>query len=61
MFECNPATQFDDADLPSGVCDDMIVKFSSCMANVAVGWAIGGDHVRLLTNESNKFECSYIL
>ncbi len=46
-YECDPSMTFDDTNLPSGICDDITNKYSSCMANVANGWAVGGDHVSL--------------
>ncbi|CAF1026501.1 unnamed protein product [Rotaria sp. Silwood1] len=44
-YECDAASKFDDSKLPEGVCDDHINQFSSCLSNMANGWAIGGDHL----------------
>lgn len=52
MYECDPASVFDDDNLPEGLCDDMAVTFSPCSSNIANGWAVGGDpvscYIRLL-------------
>ncbi len=41
-FECDSSMIFDDTNLPSGLCDDIINKYSDCLSNVANGWAVGG-------------------
>lgn len=46
-FECDSAMTFDDKNLPSGLCDDIIHKYSNCLSNVANGWAVGGDPVSI--------------
>lgn len=45
MYECNPTATFDDRNLPDGLCDDMIDQIFPCAANIASGWAIGGNEV----------------
>ena len=47
MYECNPTVKFDDNNLPEGLCDDVAEKIQPCAANIASGWAIGGDEVRV--------------
>ena len=47
MYECDPGTAFDDANLPEGLCDTMYLTFSPCSINIATGWAVGGDTVSL--------------
>ncbi len=47
MYECNPTAAYNDSDLPEGICDDMYLQFSPCVANIATGWAVGGDSVSL--------------
>lgn len=51
MYECDPTAVFDDSKLPEGVCDDIYSELTLCSSNIATGWAIGGDDVRL--NEQN--------
>lgn len=46
-YECNADAKFDDSKLPEGICDDHLNQFSTCMSNMANGWAIGGEHVNL--------------
>jgi hypothetical protein len=45
MYECNPTGIFDDNNLPDGLCDQIYQSVSSCTANIAAGWAVGGDDV----------------
>jgi hypothetical protein len=45
LHECNPSFTFDDANLPDGVCDEIYTEIDACSANIATGWAVGGDHV----------------
>ncbi len=54
-FECDSSMKFDDENLPSGVCDDITNTYSACLlSNVANGWAVGGDHVRIFIKQSFK-------
>ena len=46
MYECDPLSQFDDSNLPDDLCDDIHDKINLCLANIATGWAVGGDDVR---------------
>lgn len=49
MYECDPSVIFDDTNLPDGDCDSvslMYTNISSCLSNIATGWAVGGDLVR---------------
>jgi hypothetical protein len=50
MYECDPSTVYDDTNLPEGRCDDMYAQFSSCVANIATAWAVGGDAVSLCSS-----------
>ena len=45
MYECDPKANFNDSDLPEGECDTINAKIQPCAANIASGWAIGGDEV----------------
>ena len=45
MYECNPNPGFNDSDLPDGLCDDLSTELNPCSANIATGWAVGGDEV----------------
>jgi hypothetical protein len=47
MYECDPSVQFDDSNLPDGDCDIIsdTTNISYCLANIATGWAVGGDIV----------------
>jgi hypothetical protein len=49
MYECDPAAQYDDNKLPDGLCNDIYPELSLCTSNIATGWAVGGDDVRLRT------------
>ena len=48
MYECNPTAVFDDNNLPDGLCDVIYMQLTECSANIATGWAVGGDHVCIL-------------
>ncbi|CAF1351319.1 unnamed protein product [Adineta steineri] len=43
MYECDPTTQFNDSNLPNDLCENLLNKLSKCLANIATGWAVGGD------------------
>ena len=45
IHECNPSFTFDDNNLPDGICDEINQKIEACSANIATGWAVGGDYV----------------
>ncbi|UJR09497.1 hypothetical protein I4U23_013735 [Adineta vaga] len=45
MYECNPTAVFDDNNLPDGLCDQIYAKLIDCSANIATGWAVGGDSI----------------
>jgi hypothetical protein len=45
MYECNPTALFNDSNLPDGLCDDIYQHLEPCTANIATGWAVGGDEV----------------
>ncbi len=45
MYECNPTAVFDDNNLPDGLCNLIYNEVSACAANIATGWAVGGDEV----------------
>ena len=46
MYECGPTIQFNDSNLPDGLCDNLLTEIGTCLGNIATGWAIGGDYVR---------------
>lgn len=46
MYECDASAVFDDKNLPDGLCDDIEEKIRACSANIASGWAVGGDEVK---------------
>ena len=48
MYECDPAAKFNDSRLPDGLCDDLQPQIQNCSMNLATGWAVGGDEVKLL-------------
>jgi len=45
MYECDASAVFDDNNLPDGLCDDIEEKIRHCSANIASGWAVGGDEI----------------
>ncbi|CAF0933370.1 unnamed protein product [Adineta steineri] len=45
MYECNPTAIFDDNNLPDGECDQIYRQVQECSANIATGWAVGGDRI----------------
>ena len=45
MYECDPRAVYDDRNLPDGLCDDLAKEIEPCAANIASGWAVGGDEV----------------
>ncbi|CAF0997031.1 unnamed protein product [Adineta steineri] len=45
MYECNPTAKFDDNNLPDGECDQIYRQVQECSANIATGWAVGGDRI----------------
>ena len=47
LYECDPLVRFNDTSLPEGLCDDLSQQIFSCSINIATGWAVGGDLVRL--------------
>ena len=57
MHECNPSAVFDDNNLPDGLCDDLNTELEPCASNIASGWAVGGDAVRL---RSSVFDRDYL-
>ena len=54
MYECDPKANFDDNNLPEGECDTIQAKIQPCAANIASGWAVGGDEVSHLTLRWNE-------
>ncbi len=54
VYECDPATTFDDANLPDGACDNVYAQIPMCVSNSASVWAIGGDDVSLLFKRPEK-------
>ncbi len=49
IHECDSAAQFDDSNLPDGPYDEIYQELTMCSSNIATGWAVGGDDVRLTT------------
>ncbi|CAF3332219.1 unnamed protein product [Rotaria socialis] len=45
LYECDRTVEFDDNNLPEGVCDDHYKELSRCLANTGVIWAVGGDEI----------------
>ena len=45
MYECDSKANFDDNNLPEGECDTITAQIQPCAANIASGWAVGGDYV----------------
>jgi hypothetical protein len=45
LYECNSSFNFNDTNLPDGICDEIYKETESCSKNIATGWAVGGDHV----------------
>ncbi|CAF3680380.1 unnamed protein product [Rotaria sp. Silwood1] len=45
MYECDPTTQFDDNNLPDGLCNTISQQITPCGSNIATGWAVGGDYM----------------
>ncbi|CAF4482771.1 unnamed protein product, partial [Rotaria sp. Silwood2] len=45
LHECTPSTIFDDNNLPSGVCDEIMSQVESCSTNFVTVWAVGGDYM----------------
>ncbi|CAF1272849.1 unnamed protein product [Rotaria magnacalcarata] len=52
LHECSPSAIFDDKNLPSGVCDEIVIPIESCSTNFVTVWAIGGDSVVEYTEEA---------
>jgi len=46
MYECDPAVQFNDSNLPDDLCDNIHANISYCTLNIATGWAIAGQQVK---------------
>ena len=47
MYECDSTVTFNDSNLPSDICENIYNKIGACMSNIATGWAVGGDVVRI--------------
>ncbi len=60
MYECDPATVFDDNNLPDNVCDNIYLQVRQCLSSVATGWAIGGDVVRLPYEKCDLYISEYV-
>ncbi|CAF4968100.1 unnamed protein product, partial [Rotaria sp. Silwood1] len=45
LSECDPSTTFNDANLPEGVCDDVVQSVKMCTMDTVVGWATGGQDI----------------
>jgi hypothetical protein len=45
MYECDPSAIFNDNSLPNGLCNGLSKEIRPCSANIATGWAVGGDEV----------------
>jgi hypothetical protein len=47
MYECDSTANFNDSNLPDELCDNIHLQVDLCLTNIATGWAVGGDDVRL--------------
>ncbi|CAF3053826.1 unnamed protein product [Rotaria sp. Silwood2] len=45
MYECDSTVQFNDSNLPEGLCYNVKSQIQSCAINIATGWAVGGDYM----------------
>ncbi|CAF3465404.1 unnamed protein product [Rotaria socialis] len=52
LFECSSKDVLDDANLPDGVCDDILTGMRMCSSNVATSWAIGADLTTVYPKEA---------
>lgn len=50
VYECDPKMDFDDSDLPDGLCEALSTQVKSCTINIAVSWGLGGENVKNLFN-----------
>jgi hypothetical protein len=53
MYECDPTAQFNDSNLPDGICDNIYYQLSACTLNIATGWAVGSQLVRFFEIDFN--------
>ena len=47
LYECDALASFNDSNLPRGICDEMLIQAGRCMLYIAIGWAVGGQMVRI--------------
>ncbi|CAF2851989.1 unnamed protein product [Rotaria sp. Silwood2] len=52
MYECDSTAQFDDNNLPDGLCDQIYQQLAPCASNIATGWAVGGDYMVAFPKEA---------
>ncbi|CAF4453893.1 unnamed protein product [Rotaria sp. Silwood2] len=45
LYECDSTTDFHDTILPEGLCDKIDTQVGMCIANIALGWAVGGNFI----------------
>ncbi|CAF3433696.1 unnamed protein product, partial [Rotaria socialis] len=44
-YECSALVQFNDSNLPEGLCESILSQIRLCKVNVAIGWGVGGDYM----------------
>ncbi|CAF1144593.1 unnamed protein product [Adineta ricciae] len=52
IYECDPSAQFDNTNLPDGVCDDIRDQISLCSSTVVTVWSVGGDEIMTYPEEA---------
>ncbi|CAF4332885.1 unnamed protein product [Rotaria sp. Silwood2] len=52
MYECDSTAQFNDNNLPAGLCDQIYQEIAQCTSNIANGWAVGGDYMVAFPKEA---------
>ncbi|UJR07214.1 hypothetical protein I4U23_011502 [Adineta vaga] len=45
VHECDPSFEFNDTNLPHGLCDHITDQIEPCASRISTGWAVGGDHI----------------
>ncbi|CAF3621444.1 unnamed protein product [Rotaria sp. Silwood1] len=66
MYECNSMVQFNDSNLPEGICHDIESQIELCRINIATAWAVGGDYMTEYPEEAgypigDNFQIKYYL
>lgn len=50
IYECDLEAQFDNANLPDSVCDDIRPQITLCSSTLVGVWSVGGDGVKFMVN-----------